>query len=118
MIDTTYICSEAHPCDRPNHNHTSYRTPPPVVCANCHRTHHTWQCPEIYALLFAPVRYLCDDCGDPINHDGVCPACQEVAAVDRLLVAGMVRDAFGISLDLRAAYRTTARQRTPELAPF
>ena len=105
-------CSQAHPCDNVNHNHTGYRTPvafcatcgndgdcpdcdafttniiatmahaglsfsPPSDpapddgpgdpgyeyprCHNCARSHHTWQCPAIYALLFAePVVMVLD----------------------------------------------------------
>jgi len=30
-IARTVACSEARPCDNPNHNHTGYRTPPPLV---------------------------------------------------------------------------------------
>ncbi len=49
------------------------------LCLNCFGLHRTWQCPEIARNLFAPVLYRCNQCGDPIDHDGECSACAEWA---------------------------------------
>lgn len=52
-----------------------------LKCANpdCNGPHHTYQCPQIRIVLFAPPR--CNQCGDPIDWDGpgCCRACREWA---------------------------------------
>ena len=74
---------------------------PANVCTNCDGPHPVRACPAIRARLFTPTRYLCDSCGDPIIVDGLCRACVEVGE----------RDAWGISLDLRASIREDAQRR-------
>lgn len=74
-------------------------------CQACNAVGHSVQaCPAVRALLFAPE--VCSDCGDP-SAAPICKACMEYAAceqltADRLIVASMMRDAWGIPLSLRA----------------
>jgi hypothetical protein len=84
-------------------------------CQNCQSAHPTQQCPEITALLFAPARYRCDGCGNPTDALGLCHVCQEDEC--SAIIAGMVRDSWGVSLELRASIRATAAERV-EFAPF
>jgi hypothetical protein len=78
----TAACSEAHPCDNINHNHTGYRTPDTdspeyrlrinriillttkalhIPCRSCQADHLTQDCPQIHTLLFAePVVMVVD----------------------------------------------------------
>ena len=75
------------------------------VCHACATAGHSVQtCPDVHALLFAPE--VCVECGDPSDAP-VCKACMEYAAceqltADRAIVAGIVRDAWGVPLALRA----------------
>jgi hypothetical protein len=45
-----------------------------------------------YAMSCAPIR--CDECGDVIDHPGMCLACQEDTQAD--VIAGMVHAAFPV----------------------
>ena len=47
------------------------------TCAECSGTHHIQQCPSIREMLFAPAHFRCYNCGDAIDHDGICAACRE-----------------------------------------
>lgn len=76
-------------------------TPP---CRACDGAHSIQACPELRALLFAPE--VCIDCGD-VSAAPVCAACMEYSRAeqlnaDRAIVAGIVRDSWGIPLSLRA----------------
>lgn len=91
-----------------------------TTCPFCEQPSHAKACPTLRELLFAPATLCCNSCGDPIDHDGLCPACYEAGEqlnADRAIVTGIVRDAFGISLELRQDIRRTTEARE-EYAPF
>lgn len=74
-----------------------------MTCQNCGKLHHTWQCPEIAALLFAPFTDVCVSCGDQLHYDAplnsICAACMEYEKREQLTAE---RDRWGVPLSLRA----------------
>lgn len=79
----------------------------PEACPFCEAPPHFGACEPMLAyvegvkhgMLLRTARYLCNGCGDPVNHDGLCQACVEDAGVVSILTI-QTRAAVALALEV------------------